>query len=79
MTGNGSLGGVVLDEPDELLELVEVELGQALLAGEELRVIDGHDRASAEIGNRARVRTEHTTPHRRAPAQLFASALVRTP
>ena len=34
---------VVLDEPDQLAELVQVELGQPLLAGEQRGVVDGHD------------------------------------
>ena len=35
---------VVLDEPDQLAELVQVELGQPLLARQRLGLIDGHDR-----------------------------------
>jgi hypothetical protein len=38
------LRGVVLDEPDELPELVEVELGHAFLAGDGVGLIDAHDR-----------------------------------
>ena len=36
VTGNGSPRGVVLDEADELAQLVEVQLGEPLLAGEGL-------------------------------------------
>ena len=38
------LPGVVLDEPDELAQLLQVELGQALLAGQGLGLVDSHDR-----------------------------------
>ena len=55
-TGNGSVGGVVLDQPDQLLELVEVEVGEALLVVEGL--LEAHGSSSC-VGDRV---SPHCTP-----------------
>jgi hypothetical protein len=46
---------VVLDEPDQLAELVEVELGQPLLAGQQVGLVGAHDGPPGHRTKRAHV------------------------